>query len=84
MRNLFEAFVRERRYGKGVSERTEEWYWQSWKIFAAALEPANTETLSKEAFVRVIEPMYKRGVSATINTYARAINAFLRWLHTLA
>jgi hypothetical protein len=32
MRNLFEAFVRQRRYEKGVSSRTEGWYWQAWRM----------------------------------------------------
>jgi integrase/recombinase XerD len=82
MQELFESFVKDRRYGKGVSVRTEGWYRQSWHAFQDALSGASPEALSKSDFVPVIEGLCSRGVSPiTINTYARAINAFLRWLH---
>jgi integrase/recombinase XerD len=81
--DLFTTFVRERRYIKGVSSRTEDWYLQSWKAFCSVWEahPA-IATIAKGVFAPAIESMIKRNVSPiTINTYARAINAFLRWLH---
>lgn len=82
MQNLFENFVRDRRYGKGVSVSTEGWYRQSWKAFHQALDGASPESISKSDFSPIVEAMCSRGVSPiTINTYARAINAFLRWLH---
>lgn len=82
MQSLFESFVRDRRYGKGVSVRTEEWYRQSWKAFHQALNGSSPEFISKSDFSPIVEAMCSRGVSPiTINTYARAINAFLRWLH---
>lgn len=82
MEDLFEAFVRDRRYGKGVSARTEGWYRQSWAAFREALNGKSPETVSRSDFSIVVEKLCKRGVSPiTINTYARAINAFLRWLH---
>jgi integrase/recombinase XerD len=81
MRDLFQAFARARRYTKGVSKRTEGWYWQSWHAFESVLADASPETLTKSAFTAEIETMLSREVSPiTINTYARAINAFLHWL----
>jgi integrase/recombinase XerD len=81
MREKYEAFVRARRYTKGVSKRTEGWYWQSWKAYESVLAEATPETLSKSVFTTAIEDMLSREVSPiTINTYGRAINAFLHWL----
>ena len=82
MQELFEIFIKDRRYGKGVSVRTEGWYRQSWLAFRDALNGSSPESISKSDFSPVVEAMCSRGVSPiTINTYARAINAFLRWLH---
>ncbi len=82
MQELFEIFIKERRYGKGVSVRTEGWYRQSWQAFREVLNGSSPESISKSDFSPVIETLCRRGVSPiTINTYARAINAFLRWLH---
>ena len=82
MQELFEIFIKDRRYGKGVSVRTEGWYRQSWLAFRETLSGSSPESISKSDFSPVVEAMCSRGVSPiTINTYARAINAFLRWLH---
>jgi integrase/recombinase XerD len=82
MRELFEQFVRSRRYMKGVSERTVDWYWESWASFRAVFENATLGSLTKDVFLPQIEAMRKRGVRpVTINTYAMAINAFLHWIH---
>ncbi len=82
MRNLFEQFVRDRRYLKGVSSRTEGWYWQCWQAYATVLQNSSPDRLSKGDFLSCIQGMRTRGVNPiTINTYSRAINAFLRWLH---
>ena len=82
MRNLFEQFVRDRRYPKGVSSRTEGWYWQSWKAYASVLQDSAPDRLNKGDILSRIEAMRTQGVSPiTVNTYSRAINAFLRWLH---
>lgn len=82
MRILFEQFVRDGLYLKGVSARTENWYWQSWTAYSHVLQDCNPGDLDKGSFLSRIEEMRTRGVSPiTINTYSRAINAFLRWLH---
>ena len=50
---LFTTFVRERRYIKGVSSRTEEWYLQSWKAFSHAVDAHSTvATLAKGVFAQ--------------------------------
>lgn len=80
MQNLFEQFVKERKYLKNVTPKTEAWYWDSWKALGDGLEaatpPAKTEWMGRIAALR------DRGVTAvSVNTYARAINAFLKWGH---
>lgn len=81
MEDLFEQFIRDRRYTKGVSSRTEGWYRQSWEAFREPLSGATPESLGKSLFAPTIETLLRRGVSPiTVNTYSRAINAFLRWL----
>src|SRR5215469_6294153 len=77
---IFSDFCRERRYGSGVSRRTEVWYRESWAAFRGVLEGTAVDAITKETFTPAIESMMQRGVSPiTINTYARAINAWLRW-----
>ena len=79
--NLHEQFVRERRFLKNVSPRTEEWYRQSFRAFLPALENRSPGDLSKANFIEQIAAMKGRGLSATsINTFARSINAFLNWM----
>ncbi|MEQ1883716.1 MAG: site-specific integrase [Bryobacteraceae bacterium] len=82
MQDLYELFIKDRRYSKGVSARTEGWYRESWRVFQQVFIGASPESISKSDFSPIIEALCRRGVSPiTINTYARAINAFLRWLH---
>lgn len=82
MRKMYESFIRARRYSKGVSKRTEGWYEQSWKAFQSVLADATPESLSKSSFTAAIEGMLTRDVSPiTVNTYSRAINAYLHWLN---
>ena len=83
VKDLYATFVRERRYTKGLSVRTEGWYQQAWNAFWDVLgEHSSVNTLTKETFAPAIERMLQRGVSPiTVNTCSRAINAFLRWLH---
>jgi integrase/recombinase XerD len=81
-RDSFTTFVRERRYAHGVSARTEGWYQQSYAAFQNELDATEPRTITKDLFAPPIERMLQRGVSPiTINTYARAINAWLRWMH---
>lgn len=82
MEKLFEQFVTERKYLKNVSAKTEDWYWQSWKgLGQLALLSAETAP-TKAEWAEHIGTLRNRNVSpVSINTYARAINAFLKWAH---
>ena len=69
MRNLFSDFVRDRRYLKGVSDKTEGWYWQSWKAYAQVLDNRTPDQITKGDFLNRIEAMRRSGVGPiTINT----------------
>jgi hypothetical protein len=80
MRELYERFVRERQYTKAVSKKTIDWYWQSWRAFEGVF-PALPETLKRSDLLDAVGRLRERGVGIiSVNTYARAINAFLKWL----
>jgi integrase/recombinase XerD len=80
MQSLFEQFVKERKYLRNVTPRTEAWYWQSWKALASNLVDGSAPP--KTYWNERIAEMRQRGVSpVTVNAYTRAINAFLRWGH---
>jgi integrase/recombinase XerD len=82
MRTLYEQFVRERKYLKNVTPKTEAWYWQSWQALAGALPEDAAVPPSKAYWTDRIAELRDKGVSAvSVNTYARAINAFLKWAH---
>jgi len=70
---MTEEFIRERRYFKGVSPAKLQWYESSFKAFDGALD-------SKVSIVQRIEELVCRGVRpVSINTYLRAVNAYLHW-----
>lgn len=72
---LIEQFIRERMYFKNVTPKTALWYRHSFHAFDGATD-------SKTAIGDRIVKLRGAGVSAiSVNTYLRAINAFLRWLH---
>lgn len=72
---MFDDFIRERRYLKGVSEKTIMWYKDSFKAFEGSID-------SKATIVNRISELKERGVKPiSINTYLRCINAYFRWLH---
>jgi integrase/recombinase XerD len=69
----FEDFIRDRRYLKNVSAKTERWYAQSLNHL---INPNPTESDLRDFVVR----LRSSGVKAvSVNTYARAINAYLKW-----
>ena len=81
MQHLFEQFVRERRFLKNVTVKTEAWYLQSWNAVANGLRP-DDPLPPKSYWTEQIAQLRQRGVSAVaVNTYTRAINAFLHWAH---
>jgi site-specific recombinase XerD len=80
METLFERFVTERPYLKNVTPTTVCWYWDSWRALGAPVLKNPASLPDKAAWAVQIASLRGRGVSAiSINTYARAINAFLKW-----
>jgi Site-specific recombinase XerD len=75
---LFESFIRERRYLSNLSEGTLTYYREVFNNFSkeGAFNP-----LSKQSLTNTIIKFKERGVKVgAINTYVRGINVFLRWL----
>ncbi|MDQ3816140.1 MAG: site-specific integrase [Acidobacteriota bacterium] len=74
---MFEAFIRERRYLRNLSEETITFYQDVYRVFKVA------EPFTQTSLEEVIIKMRERGVSVGgVNTYIRGINVYLRWLHT--
>ncbi len=79
MSELFESFIRERRYLHNLAESTLTYYREVYHNFDKA--GAFTD-LSKKSLSEALIAFRTRGVTVgAINTYIRGINTFLRWLH---
>jgi integrase/recombinase XerD len=78
MDQLFEQFITERKYVKGVSAATVQWYRSSWKCFQPYLTGENI----RQGLISGIEALSANNSAISINTYLRCIRAFLRWAHT--
>jgi integrase/recombinase XerD len=76
MAQLFERFIRERKYLKNVSPRTIEWHEQS--LHWLAVEQP-TETDLQDFVLRMREAGLK---TASVNCRIRSVNAYLRWLNS--
>jgi len=75
----FEEFVRSRQYLKNVTPKTVAWYWHSFGAFKK-FHPA--EGCSKQSLAAFVVAMRDGGISPiSCNTYCRALNAYLHWLH---
>lgn len=83
MEELFRQFVRERRYLKNVTAKTEAWYWDSWRALGLpVLGQSDSALPAKIDWTAQLSALRERGVAAvSVNTYSRAINAFLKWGH---
>jgi integrase/recombinase XerD len=69
----FEAFIRERKYLKNVTLKTQSWYAQAFRHLA---NPNPTQADLTEFVVR----LRKAGLKpVSVNCFARAINAYLKW-----
>src|SRR5579883_1938604 len=81
MRQLFERFVKERKYLKNVTPKTVDWYWNSWAALCGkSVWATSSDMPPKEYWTARIAELREQGVSASsVNTYSRAINAFLKW-----
>jgi site-specific recombinase XerD len=74
--DLFDRFLQERTYLKGVSSETLRYYRWVRRAFSSILsEP------TKEGMMECIQKLLAKGVSATsVNTYLRGFKAYVRWL----
>ena len=71
---LFDAFIQERVYLKGVSPKTIIAYQCAFKAFSGATE-------SKPAMMQRIMELREKGLNAiSINSYLRHVKAYLRWM----
>jgi integrase/recombinase XerD len=76
---LFDDFVKSRRYLKNVTAKTLVWYRTSFTTFQRL---HHEPTYTKESLRAFVVTLRESGVSPiSCNTYCRAINAYLRWLH---
>ena len=72
---MTEKLIQHRLYLTSVSPKTVQWYRCSFRAFAGALD-------SKQAIIGRIAEIKQRGAShITINSYLRAVNAYLMWRH---
>jgi site-specific recombinase XerD len=69
-----DQFITERRYLKGVSQATIQWYHSSFKAFEGGLD-------SKQAIIERIGVLRKTNSAISVNTYLRCLNAYFRWRH---
>jgi integrase/recombinase XerD len=75
----FDEFIRSRQFLKNVTPRTVDWYGCSFSAFQR-FHPAHD--CSKQSLAEFVIALRESGVSPlSCNTYCRAINAYLRWLH---
>jgi site-specific recombinase XerD len=72
---MTEQFIQERKYLKGVTEKTLLWYRDAFKAFDGALD-------SKAAVNARITELIRRGIKpVSVNTWLRVLNAYYNWLH---
>ena len=75
--DLFDSFLQERTYLKGVSKDTLRWYRGVQKTFAEILaQPTKIGTLC------IVQRLLAQGLSPiSIDTYMRAFRTSVNWLH---
>ena len=75
--DLFDRFLEERTYLKGVSTDTLRWYRGVRRAFAEIVAQP-----TKDGMMACVQTLLVRGVSPmSVNTYLRGFRAYLRWLH---
>src|SRR5688572_18745644 len=80
MATHFDEFLQDRQYLKNVSPRTLEWYRLAFKQWRSYSRDAAFSQATVRAFMVGLR---ERNVSpVTCNNRARALNAFLKWMHT--
>jgi site-specific recombinase XerD len=81
MESLFEQFIKERKYLKGISPRTEFSYNNARRALFRHYG-CDVEVLSKSTLNDWVVRMREAGLSpGACNVYIRTVNAFLKWAH---
>ena len=79
---LFEQFLRERRYLKNVTPKTVMWYQTAFDALTRTVDAPDPTQLGKPVLQDFVVRLRERGLSpVSCNTYVKAINSFLAWLH---
>ncbi len=77
MTTLFDNFLRERRYLKNISTKTETYYRQAWRNWCERTNGQITKANTTEFIVKLRESGVK---PVSCNTYISALNAYFTWL----
>ncbi len=81
MEQLFEQFVREKKFLNNSSDKTILFYRDSWRALHKCF-PVLPDQLTRQYLVEFITHMRERGLSpVSCNVYIRGINSFLTWLY---
>jgi len=76
MKELFDLFVKERIYLKGVTKRTVDFYGNAWSAFSKHHSVPSCQSLKD-----FVTNMRKAGIKpVSCNSGISCINAFLKWL----
>lgn len=76
---LFERFVKEKKFLLGVTVNTERWYRQSWTAFTRTV--GTPEVLDRFVLNDFVIKLKESGIkNKSCNVYIGAINSFLTWL----
>src|SRR5688572_19644145 len=79
---LFEQFLRERKYLKNVTPKTIIYYHNCWDSFRRLVPVEGQESLTRELLADYVVRLRESDVKpVSCNTYISGINAFLNWLH---
>lgn len=79
---LFKQFLRERRYLKNVTPKTVIWYENAFDALTRSVAVSAPNDLTKPVLQEFVVRLRERGLSpVSCNTYIKAINAVLAWLH---
>jgi integrase/recombinase XerD len=83
LQSLFDQFLRERQYLKNVTPKTIVWYETAFQSFNRTIRVESPVAFDKAALQRFVVASRQRGLSAvSCNTYVKALNAFLAWMHS--
>jgi integrase/recombinase XerD len=80
LQGLFEQFVKEKKFLRNVTPKTERWYNQCWIRFSRAF-PQLPDNISRQHLTIFVVDMRERGLlPVSCNIYICGINSFLSWL----